>query len=123
MTSFPVFAPVGANATTGAGIKVTANNTPSSVGGSITLPSPIEANALLITNLGTNSAGTGVVIFARVSTEAAPTATAADIPVGLNQSVLVQNPVPTGTLHVAVISSTTTAGDVYFTPVETKLGT
>jgi hypothetical protein len=123
MANFPIFSPVQASSTAGAGVKVTANNTPTSVASSITLTAPIEANAILITNAGTNSGGTGVTVFARISAEATPTATNADIPVGVGQSVIVQNPVPTGRLGIAVLSSTTTANDVYFTPVETKLGT
>lgn len=125
MANFPVFSPVQASSTAGAGVKVTANSSPTSVASSITLTAPLEANAILITNTGTNGAGTGVVVFARVSAEpqASIAATNADVPVGVGQSVLVQNPVPTGKLGIAVLSSATTANDVYFTPVETKLGT
>lgn len=123
MANFPVFSPVQASSTAGAGVKVTANNSPSSVAGSLTLTAPIEANAILITNTGTLGAGTGCVVFARVSAEATPTATGADVPVGVGQSVLIQSPIPNGRIGLAVLSSAATANDVYFTPVEAKMGT
>lgn len=95
--------------TTGKTVKVTANATPSSVSGSLDCTN-LVANSVLVTNAGS------VLVFVRMSNEATPTATAADIPMLGNSSRMFTNPVPFGTLGLAVISSTTTAADVYFTP-------
>jgi hypothetical protein len=117
-----VIAPLQASATAGAGVKVTTVSA-SNVTSSITINAPEEANGILVTNAGTASGTAGTLIFARVSAEASPTATSADVPVGFNQSVLLQNPVPVGKVGIAVKGVSSTANDVYFTPVEIKLGT
>ena len=60
---------------------------------------------------------TGVIVFARMSSESAPTATTADVPLACGTVVVLANPVSLGTLGVAVICSlTTTPVNVYFTP-------
>lgn len=94
-------------ATTGKTVKVTANNTPTSVPG--TVPST-AAFSLLVANTGT------VIVFVRMSAEATPVATAADVPVAAGTVRVFSNPVPTGTLGVAVLSSTASTNDIYFTP-------
>lgn len=106
------FSPIQASTTTGAGVKVTANATPTSVAGTLTSTAVKTANNIVIANFGT------VGIFARVSAEATPTATLADIPVPAGMAVVVQNPVPAGACGLAVLSSTTTACDVFFCPGE-----
>lgn len=106
------FAPLLASATVGATVKVVANNTPTSVAGTLVNTATRQASSVRVYNAGT------VLVFVRVSGEAAPTATAADIPLGAGQSIIVQNPVAAGTAGLAVLSSTTTACDVYFTPGE-----
>lgn len=115
------FSPLQASATAGAGIKLTTVSA-SNVTGSITINSPQEANSLLITNGGASGAGTGQLVFVRVSAEATPTATSADIPVAPGRSVIVQNPVqPNGTIGVAVKASASGSNDVYITPIETAV--
>lgn len=104
------FSPVQASTTAGAGVKVTANNTPTSVAGTLTGTSVKPMDNIVIANFGT------VGIFARVSAETTPTATLADIPIPSGMAVVVQNPVPTGACGLAVLSSTTTAVDVFFCP-------
>lgn len=106
------FSPLQASATAGASVKVTANNTPTSVAGTLTNTSGKNANNIRISNFGT------VGVFARVSAEATPTATNADIPIPAASSVVVQNPVPAGACGLAVLSSTATACDVFFCPGE-----
>lgn len=126
MAATPIIAPLQANATTGASIKVT-SVTASNVRSSITINAPEEANAILVTNAGTNAAGgdpgTGTTVFVRISAEAAPTATSADVPVLPGSSVIVANPVPQGVVGIAIKGSGTTANDLFFTPVEIKLWT
>ena len=66
---------------------------------------------MLITNQGPNLA------WVRMSTEASPTATAADIPMLGNTVRLFANPNPNGVTGVAVIVSvTTSANTLWFTP-------
>lgn len=106
------FTPLQASSTAGKSVKVTGNATPSSVAGTLTLTPQLQANNILVTNAGS------VLVFVRVSAEATPTATNADIPLAAGQSRIIQNPVQQGTVGLAVLSSTTTAADVYFTPGE-----
>lgn len=96
-------------ATAGKTVKVTANNTPTSVAGTLNCAAS-PSNNVLVTNNGT------IVVFVRLSAEAAPTATAADVPIPAGQSRMLQNPVPNGVTGLAALSSTTTSADVYFTP-------
>lgn len=98
-------------ATAGNTVKVTANATPTSVSGTVNCTSA-PANNLLITNNGT------ALVFVRASREATPTATAADVPIPAGQNRLLMNPNREGITGVAVLSSTTTSCDVYFTPGE-----
>lgn len=102
------FAP-SAGSTVGNTVKVTANATPTSVNAQADW-TKVMSNQILITNNGT------VLVFVRVSGEAAPTATAADLPVRAGESRVIENPVPNSVVGLAVLSSTTTACDVYFTP-------
>src|SRR5258706_289229 len=106
-TNLP-FSPT-SGATVGKTVKVTGNATPTSVSGSVDCTAA-PANNIMVTNNGT------VIGFVRMSGEASPTATAADIPIPAGQSRIFANPVPNGKTGVAVLSSTTTAIDVYFTP-------
>jgi hypothetical protein len=98
-------------ATAGKTVKVTANNTPTSVAGTVD-STGLEGAVLRIYNAGT------VLVFVRSSSEAQASiaATAADIPLAAGASILIQNPQPAGKTGVAVLSSTTTSCDVYFTP-------
>lgn len=101
-----------ASGSAGKTVKVTANNTPTSVSGSLVLTATLQANNIRVYNAGT------ALIYARLSGEAPPTATAADIPIAAGAAIVVQNPVQQGTVGLAVLSSTTTICDVYFTPGE-----
>lgn len=125
MTTVPVFGTLtGASAKVGATVTITTVSAPS-VASTITITGPKEANGIMITNV-TSASGknTGTLIFARVSGEAVPTATAADVPIPSGQTVVVQNPVPVGTVGIAAIAAASgTPAKVYFTPVEIKLGT
>lgn len=105
--SFPLaFSPAN-GATAGKAVKVTANNTPSSVASTIAAASSVGAN-IRVTNTGT------VLVFVRISGEAAPTATAADIAMLAGSTEVFMNPNPGGIVGIAALSSTTTACDVYF---------
>jgi len=97
--------------TTGTTVKVTANSTPTSVSGSLDCTAK-PANNILVVNTGT------VLVFVRMSGEATPAATAADIPLAAGAARVFMNPVTNGKAGLAVLSSTTTACDVYFTPCE-----
>lgn len=116
-----IFAPLQASATAGATVKLTSVSA-TNVKGTITINAPFEANAILVTNAGTNAAGgdpgTGTVVFVRISAEASPTAAATDVPLLPGQNVTLSNPVPTGTVGIAIKGSGTTANDVFFTPIE-----
>jgi hypothetical protein len=113
--------PVQASATAGLTTKLTTNGS-TSVPGSITFTSAIQASRILVCNGGTNAAGgdpgTGVVAFVRMSKEATPTAAATDVPVMPGQCIVLMNPVPAGKLGIAVVSSGTTNDDILFTPIE-----
>lgn len=98
-----------AGAATGSTVKVTANSTPTSVAGSVDCRT-VPASTIRITNTGT------VIVFVRMSAETTPTATAADLPIKAGDTRYIGNPVSLGLLGVAVLSITTTAADVYFTP-------
>lgn len=125
MATIPVFATLtGASAKVGATVTLTTVSA-ASVNSTITITGPKEANGMLVTNVTSASGkGTGTLIFARVSGEAAPTATAADVPIPSGQTVVIQNPVPVGTVGIAAAAAVTgTPAKIYFTPVEIKLGT
>lgn len=108
MPSPQPFAP-NCGSTQGKTVKVTANNTPTSVPGSIDC-SAAPAPHLLVNNNGT------VLVFVRMSPEATPVATAADVPLRAGESRVFTNPKPFGVTGLAVLSSTTTTCDVYFSP-------
>lgn len=59
--------------------------------------------------------GAGIV-FVRMSGEAVPVATAADLPVAAGAVRVFANPLPNGLLGVAVLSATAATNDVYFSP-------
>jgi hypothetical protein len=109
------FTPVQAS-TTGKTVIVLATSSASTNG---TVVSGINAIAenLLVTN-----PNPGVTLFVRMSTEASPTATNADVPIPPNTSHLFGNPSPTGTTGVAVIVASLSQGSngqqcyAYFTP-------
>lgn len=70
----------------------------------------VLATSILVTNSGT------VAAFVRLSGEAAPAATTADVPFLAGASKVLANPVPNGNLGLAVIPISATAVTVYFTP-------
>lgn len=107
MAAFEPFEP-NSGATTGMTI-----NTPSGAVGasasvvvSVTAFSPV----VLLANLGATN------VFVRLSPEAAPSATQADIPLVGNSVKLYANPVPQGNLGVAVIGVTVSNTMIYVTP-------
>src|SRR6185503_15661064 len=105
-------------ATAGKTVKVTTNGA-TSVASSLDCTAA-PANNILITNGGTNAAGgdpgTGVLAFVRVTGEATPTATAADLPLLPGHTIVIANPVSNGKAGLAVLSSGTTNVDIFFTP-------
>lgn len=107
-------------ATAGNTVKLTTNGA-TSVAGTLNCTTN-QANCILITNGGTNAAGgdpgTGVVAFVRVTREATPTATAADLPILPGQTRVIANPNSQGISGLAVLSSGTTNVDIFFTPGE-----
>ena len=108
--SLPIpFSPC-STATAGQTVKVAANATPTSVAGSIAAAVSQNAASIAVTNTGS------VLVFVRLSAEAAPTATAADVPMLPGSKEVFSNPNPEGIIGLAALSSTTTAADVYFTP-------
>lgn len=98
-------------ATAGKTVKVTTAATVASVNGTLTCTN-LLASAILVTNASTTLA------FVRVSTEATPVATAADVPVLGGTSRVFANPlgIPSGNVGLAVLNGTAAAVDVYFTP-------
>lgn len=115
------FAPLQASASAGKTVKVTTNGG-TSVPSTLTCDTNRRGSSIRITNAGTSAAGgapgTGVVAFVRLSAEATPVATAADIPVAPGQTIVLPNPVPEGVCGIAVLSTGTTNVDLYFTPGE-----
>lgn len=105
------FAPLQASSTAGLGTTLTANGT-TSVPGTIALTSALQANNILISNLGTVGG------WARVSTEATPVATNADIPVPGGASIVVGCPKNNGTVGVAWVGSGAMTTSVSFCPGE-----
>lgn len=99
------------SATVGKTVKVTGNASPSSVAGTVDCTSA-PANNIRIYNDGS------VLVFVRATTEATPTATNADIPVASKASITIANPAANGKTGVAVLSSTASSNDVYFSPGE-----
>lgn len=110
MTSLNPFSPTGASSTVGGTTKVSANATPTSVAGTITAAISKGAQTIIVTNTAS------VMVFVRLSAEASPTATAADYPMLAGTQVDFANPNPEGVIGLAVLSSTTVGGDVFFTP-------
>lgn len=104
--SFPLpFSPC-SSATVGKTVKITGSNAPASVSGTLLG----TGTSVLVVNAGS------VLAFVRISAQATPVATAADIPVLPGAVLIVGNPVSDLTApNAAVLSSTTTACDVYFT--------
>lgn len=103
---FPIpFSPC-SGATVGSTVKITGNNTPTSVSGTLLG----TGSSILLVNAGS------VLAFARISTQTTPAATAADIPLLPGVTMIVGNPKSDMTApNAAVLSSTTTSCDVYFT--------
>lgn len=95
-------------ATQGNTVKVTGNNNPTSVSGTLTT----TATTIRVFNSG------AATVFVRCTAEAAPTATAKDIPLGPGRSIELANPAIAGATGLAVLSSTASTNDVYFTPGE-----
>lgn len=105
--SFPLqFSPVN-GATAGKSVKVTANSNPTSVASTIAAAASNAAN-IRVTNTGT------VLVFVRISTEATPAASNADIAMLAGSTEVFMNPNPGGVVGIAVLSSAATACDVYF---------
>jgi hypothetical protein len=107
MSAFTPFTP-NTTATAGKTVNVaTGTGTNSaSVVVSITVPSPF----VLLANLGATN------VFVRLSSEASPTATQADIPLVANSVHLYANPVIQGNLGVAVVGVTVSNTMVYVCP-------
>lgn len=98
--SFPLpFSP-----TNGSTTKITANNTPSSVNHDLVAPG--AATRISVLNNGT------VPVFVHLSATTGPTATAGDFPMKAGERLTLDG---NGITAAAVLSSTTTACDVYFT--------
>jgi len=110
MTGLPL-APIQASATVGAGVTLTTAADTTSVNSTIS-GATHWANNIRVTN------GNSVLVFVRVSTEAAPTAAVTDIPLAAGASILLQNPAPGGVTGVAAVNVSATGGKVYFTPCE-----
>ncbi len=108
MVAIP-FSPA-STSTAGLTVKVSANATPTSVSGSI--PATSSYSAIVVTNTGT------VLVFVRLSAETTPTATATDYPLLPGTQITLTNPCAGARVGLAVLSSTTTAADIYFTPGE-----
>ena len=73
----------------------------------------VYAPSLLVTNTGSTT------LFVRLSTETAPTASSTDVPISPNSQRVFANPVPMGTLGIAVAGSvfgTSTGAPVIITP-------
>lgn len=109
-TGLPL-APNQASATVGATVTISTGANTTSVNGSITSTGLWTSN-IRVTN------GNSVLVFVRVSTEAAPTAAATDIPLAAGASIMLQNPAPNGIAGVAAVNVSGTAGKIYFTPCE-----
>lgn len=102
------FEPVVVASSTGKTVTVVTGSSGASIAG--TVLNNGFAPSIMVTNQGPN------VSWVRMSSEAVPTATQADTPLLPNTVRLFGNPVPVGTLGVAVtVSVTTSANTVYFT--------
>lgn len=107
-TADQVFTPT-TGATVGNTVKVTANNTPTSVAG--TIAKTATGNTIRVFNNGT------IPIYVRISIEATPTATNADVLMAAGAVETFASPGGSGAaVGLAVLSTTVTSGDVYFTP-------
>jgi hypothetical protein len=109
-TGLPL-APIQANATTGATVTLTTGANTTSVSSTIS-NTVLWASNIRVTN------GNTVLVFVRVSIEAAPTAAATDIPLAAGGSILLQNPASSGVTGIAAVNVSGTAGKIYFTPCE-----
>jgi len=98
-----------AGASVGSTIKVTTGATVASVNTVLAFTN-VLATDILVTNAGT------VTAFVRLSPQASPVATTADVPVLAGTSRIFANPAPSGNCGAAVIPVSGTAVDVYFTP-------
>ncbi len=109
-TGLPL-APIQANTTTGAAVTLTTGADTTSVASTISSATH-WANNIRVTN------GNTVLVFVRVSIEAAPTAAATDIPLAAGASIMLQNPAPNGVAGIAAVNVSGTAGKIYFMPCE-----
>lgn len=98
-------------ATVGNTVTISTGANTTSVAGTITNTTQ-SANNIRVTN------GNSVLVFVRVSTEAAPTATAADVPLAAGASIILMNPATSGVTGIAAVNASGTAGKVYFMPCE-----
>jgi len=108
-TSLP-FTPT-TGATTGKTVTISTGADTNSVASTIT-NTGAPANNILVTN------GNSVLVFVRITTEAAPTATTADVPLPAGASRVFMNPATNGVTGIAAVNVSGTAGKVYFTPGE-----
>lgn len=90
--------------TTGRSVMVFATISSSSAGVVTIASSTAYAPSLLITNTGSTT------LFVRMSSEAVPVATSSDVPISPNSQRIFSNPVPMGTLGIAVTASVLGSG-------------
>lgn len=111
MAAFEPFQPH-TGATSGKTVAIATGASGTSVSGTVDSTGSF-APSMMVANIGGNTA------WIRMSTEATPTATQADTPIPPNTVLLFANPSPSGKLGIAVVVSvTTSANTVYFTPGE-----
>lgn len=107
-TNDQVFTPTTA-ATAGLTVKITATQAAGGVAGTIAATS--TGNTIRVMNNGT------VAVFVRMTNEATPAATAADVPIAAGASEVFASPGGSGVaVGLAALSSTNSSNDVYFTP-------
>lgn len=97
-------------ATLGKTVKVASGTGQASVPS--TIPAASSAQAIVVTNAG------AVLTFVRISAEAVPVCTAADYPMLPGSQIVLSNPATGAIVGIAVLSSTATSSDIYFTPGE-----
>jgi len=97
--------------TAGNTVTITTGANTTSVSGTISNTANPASN-ILVTN------GNTVLVFVRITQEAAPTAAATDVPIPAGASRIFMNPATFGVTGIAAVNVSGTAGKVYFTPGE-----
>ncbi len=103
--------PIQASGTAGATVTISTGADTTSVPGTV-VNTTHSASNIRVTNANT------VLVFVRVTGEAVPVATTADVPLAAGASIVLQNPTPYGTTGIAAVNVSGTAGKVYFMPCE-----